>query len=69
MRVNVSDPEYLPELVDDLLDGGCIPAVVDPATLEVIYPDAVDAREARTELGFFLRAWRSAHPNVELTFS
>lgn len=69
MRVNVSDPAYLPELVDDLLHGGCLPAVVGAATLQVIYPDAANAEEARTELGFFLRAWRQRHPGVELTFS
>lgn len=69
MRVYVSDPALVGELVDDLLRGGCVPSAVDAGTLEVIHPYAADANEARTELTFFLRAWRWAHPDVEVTFS
>lgn len=69
MKVHLSDPSSLPELVDDLLRGGCVLSTVGEGTLEVIHPDAHDAKEARTELGFFLRAWQSAHPQVEVTFS
>jgi hypothetical protein len=46
-----------------------VPARVDDETVDVIHPDATDAREARTELGFFLRAWQSRHPEVVLTIS
>jgi hypothetical protein len=46
-----------------------VPARVDDETVDVIHPDATDAREARTELGFFLRAWQSRHPEVDLTIS
>ena len=69
MKVQVSDPSCLPELVDDLLRGGCVPSTVGERTLEVTHPQAHDAREARTELGFFLRAWQRAHPQVEVTVS
>jgi hypothetical protein len=67
MRVHVSDSASLPRLVDDLLRGGCVPSAVDEETVEVIQPYAEDAREARTELVFFLRAWQARHPDVELT--
>lgn len=69
MRVHVSDPSYVPELVDDLLEGGCVPAALDRTTVEVTHPEAGDAKEARTELTFFLRAWQFAHPGVQLTLS
>jgi hypothetical protein len=64
MRVRISDSSCLTALVEDLLRGGCVPASVDDETVDVIYPDAVDAREAQTELLFFLRAWQSRHPGV-----
>lgn len=68
MKVHISDSLCLPQLVDDLLRGGCVPCAVDERTLEVIHPSAEDATEARTELTFFLRAWQSRHPGVELTY-
>ena len=69
MKVRVSEPACLPELVGDLVEGGCVPATVDDETVEVAHPLARDAKEARIELAFFLRAWQSAHPHVEVTFS
>jgi len=69
MRVRISDSIGLDLLVDDLLRGGCVPARVDAETVHVIYPDAADAREALTELTFFLRAWQSSHPEVVVTIS
>lgn len=64
MRVHLSDSSCLGTLVEDLLRGGCVPARVADDTVEVIHLDAADAREARTELGFFLRAWQARHPDV-----
>ena len=69
LKVHVSDSACLDALVGDLLQGGCVPARVDDETVEVIHPEAADSREARTELGFFLRAWQSRHPEVVLTIS
>ena len=69
MNVHVSDSSCLPDLVDDLVDGGCIPAAVNDETVAVAHPLARDAKEARMEIAFFLRAWQSAHPHVEVTFS
>ena len=66
MKVHLSDPSYLFELVSDLLRGGCVSRPVDDETLEVVYPDAETADEARTELTFFLRAWQSKHPDVDV---
>jgi hypothetical protein len=66
MKVYVSDSSCLGELVRDLARGGCLPRSLDEGTLEVICPEAPTAHEARTELTFFLRAWRLKHPEVEL---
>ena len=69
MRVHVNDAACVDALVGELLRGGCVPARVDEETVDVIHPDAADAREARTELGFFLRAWQARHPEAVLTIS
>lgn len=69
MKVSVNDPAGLDLLVDDLLRSGCVPARMDEETVEVIHPDAASAREALTELAFFLRAWQLRHPEVALTIS
>jgi hypothetical protein len=69
MRVHLNDTSLLGLLVEDLLRGGCIPSVAEEGALDVVQPDARDAREARLELTFFLRAWQSRHPEVELTFA
>jgi hypothetical protein len=69
VRVHVSDPSLLAALVEDLLRGGCAPSRVNHETVDVIHRDAVDAREAQTELRFFLRAWQSRHPGVLVTLA
>jgi hypothetical protein len=66
MKVHLSDPSYLYELVRDLLRGGCVSRTLDEETLEVVHPDAETAEEARTALTFFLRAWQSRHPDVDV---
>jgi hypothetical protein len=66
MKVHVSDPSCLVELARDLLRGGCLPLAIDQQTLEVVHPDADTADDARTELTFFLRAWRTRHQDVDV---
>jgi hypothetical protein len=69
IRIHVNDAGWVDALAGDLLRSGCVPTRVDDETVDVIHPDATDAREARTELRFFLRAWQSRHPEVVLTIS
>jgi hypothetical protein len=66
MKVHLNDSAYLDELVDHLARGGCVPHAIDDETVEVIHPDAATTDEARTELTFFLRAWQSRHPHVDV---
>jgi hypothetical protein len=66
MKVRVSDSSCGVELVYDLLRGGCVPRAVDDETLEVVHPAAGTVDEARTELLYFLRAWQSKHPDVDV---
>ena len=73
MRMNVNDPRAIPSLIAALRDGACVADQVGPATVAVRFPWLVsreDARQARVELAFFLRAWAAAHEGVtvELIF-
>ncbi|HEY6585040.1 MAG TPA: hypothetical protein VIZ29_09345 [Gaiellaceae bacterium] len=65
----MSDTSLLGRLAEDLRRGGCVPSEAGEGALDVIQPDARDAREARLELTFYLRAWQSRHPEVELRFA
>jgi hypothetical protein len=64
MRIRISEPRLLPQLLESLRRGDCLALPVDDATCEVVHEDARDEREARVELQFFVRAWAGAHPDV-----
>ena len=64
MRVRISEPRLLPQLVESLTRGDCVTVRVDETTCEVMHREALDEREARLELTFFLRAWAGAHADV-----
>ena len=64
MRVRISEPKLLPQLIESLLRGDCAARPVDETTCEVVHGAASDEREARIELTFFLRAWVAQHANV-----
>jgi hypothetical protein len=65
MRVHVSDPRVVPDLVASLLRGACVAIRIDRNICEVLHPQATDESEAETELRFFLRAWQRRYYGVE----
>jgi hypothetical protein len=64
MRVQLSDPSYLQDLILALRHGDCLATPTGLDTLVVVHPWARDDEEARTELLFFLRAWQASHPHT-----
>jgi hypothetical protein len=68
MRVHINDPAALKSLVDSLGRADCLCRRTGRHTITVGHPTAVDEREARLELTFFLRAWAAQHPTVRLSF-
>ena len=64
LRVRLSRPELADELAHDLAEGDCLCAQSDDDTIVVLHRAAADEREARTELGFFLRAWQRRYAGV-----
>ena len=64
MRIRLSDESYVPRLESSFLAAGCLAHEVDPVTIRVVHPYALDTTEAALELQFFLRAWQLQHPQV-----
>ena len=65
MRVTVNEPALLTDLMSSFGRGRCPARRVDERTIDVIHREATDAREARVEVSFFLRAWGLKHPGVD----
>jgi len=64
LTVLVDRPELLEDLILSLRRGGCPARRTGPRSCSVEHTSAVDEREARIELAFFLRAWRARHGGV-----
>lgn len=67
MRIRVSQPALVPDLVEFLGRAFCITESVRGAVLDVALPSAPDGVRARRELDLYLAAWRGLHPPVEAT--
>ena len=71
MRIRLSHPGVAGELRTALEEADCVAALNAEDTLDVELPWAVDddeARQARLELMFFVRAWQAQHPGLEAAF-
>jgi len=67
MKIQLSHPGLVPELLAALNRTDCRATRVDADIVEVHVPwltDDADARQAATELRFFVRVWGLAHPDV-----
>jgi hypothetical protein len=67
--VNVNRPELLDDLLVSLRRNDCLASRTGSRTCVVEHPAAVDDAEARVEIGFFLRAWQSQHPDASATLT
>jgi hypothetical protein len=63
--LELSDEDLLGELMRALAHQGCLTDRLGPNACRVVTPGAWTAREARLEIGLFVRAWQSRHPGVE----
>jgi hypothetical protein len=64
MRVLVSRPSLVPDLVEFLARIPCDAGAVHGPLVDVTLPGA-DAARARRDLDLYLAAWRALHPPVE----
>ena len=64
LTVYVSRADLVEDLVASFRRGGCAARRTGPRSCSVDHAAAVDDREARIEVAFFLRAWRTRHGRV-----
>jgi len=72
VRIKVSDPGRLHELIRYLREAGCVAEQARADTLDVFMPSVPNEREARMELGsisqrgaFRIRAWRPKSSQIQ----
>jgi hypothetical protein len=64
MRVRISDPALLRDLLDFLRRAECVAEQANADTLDVFIPQAPSAAQARREVDLYLASWRARHPGV-----
>ena len=67
MRIRISQPALVPDLVEFLGRAFCRTESVRGSVVEVALPGISDAVRARRELDLYLAAWAGLHPPVEAT--
>jgi hypothetical protein len=67
VRLRISDPELLDDLVESLERANCPVEVTGRATLEIASPSRLlTAEQARHEIGFYLAVWQIRHRGVQI---
>jgi hypothetical protein len=61
MRVRVSDPALLRDLISYLRAAECVAEQASREVVEVYVPKARDERQARRRLDVLLTSWRAVH--------
>lgn len=64
MRVQISDPALLGDLLDFLRRAECVAEPTSADTLDVFIPRAPSAAQAGREVDLYLASWRARHPGV-----
>ena len=67
MRIRVSQPALVPDLIEFLGRALCTTVAVHGSMVEVLVPAVSDQARARRDLDLSLAAWRGLHPPVEAT--
>ena len=67
MRIRVSQPALVPDLVEFLGRALCTTESVRGSVVDVELPSVTDGARARRELDLYIAAWRGLHPPVDAT--
>jgi hypothetical protein len=65
MKISVSNPELVDDLLAFLRRADCEAALADDGFIDVEIPAAYGDEQARMEVDLYLKAWQAAHSNVE----
>jgi hypothetical protein len=68
MKVHVSDPAFVYDLLASLQRANYAAAQTDADTVEVTIPTAATPEQAQLHLGFYLANWRARHPGIVADF-
>ena len=66
MRIRISDPSHLPDLIEFLGRASCVAVHSKGRAVDVDLPHAPSGDQARRELGLYLAAWQGLHPGVQV---
>jgi hypothetical protein len=69
LQLELNDEDLLVVLMGLLALNGCLTDRIAPTVCRVVCPRTWGAREARLEVGFFIRAWQIHHPGVMAVLS
>jgi len=69
LKLELSDDQLLGDLMGALAHHGCLADRIAPNMCRIVFPRSWTAREARLEIGLFVRAWQVHHPGVEAVLS
>ncbi|HEX5470017.1 MAG TPA: hypothetical protein VFW80_13335, partial [Gaiellaceae bacterium] len=62
MKIRLSDPSLIGDLLEFLRARECVVEPASADTLDVELPDAMRADAAALELDLYLRVWEATHP-------
>jgi hypothetical protein len=65
LRVQLSDPALVDDLVDFLRASGCVAQPALGAIVSVSIPKSLREDAAELELDLYLRVWEATHPEAE----
>jgi hypothetical protein len=68
MKVYVSDPAFVYDLLTSLQRANYAAAQTDADTVEVTVPTTATPEQAQLHLGFYLANWRARHPGIVADF-
>jgi hypothetical protein len=67
MKITVTNPTLVEELLSFLRSAGCTAALDgEDGSIDVEVPDAYGEEQARMEVDLYLKAWQAAHGDVEV---
>ena len=64
MKIHVSDPAFVYDLLTSLKRANYAAAQTSLDTVEVSPPPTTTLEQARLHLGFYLANWRARHPGI-----
>jgi len=69
LELELNDENLLGELMGALAHQGFLTDRIGPNACRLVTPRGWSAREARLEIGLFVRAWQARHPGVTAVVS